>query len=414
EVGDEPHPPAARLPFHGMLAARERLLDPPSVAHLADERVALLPDEQRALAAPVPERVRHQLVDGDDEVGPAPRVEAGTRRGLRDSAAYARERRRAQVELERLARRLRQRLAERPRDVLEVAIRRALPTARAVGQHRMRALRLLQHGRIEQPDVVRAEERPGGTARKREVEERLVAVALDELVGAPSGPDRLADAANRPVLAEMVPHEAAPRRDDARRVLPELAHVGVPDAFVLAGERLAQQLDLPRVDDDERRLAPLEPLAQEAGGAVDEVVVARIEEGLVPEALVCERGHRRTSRPRTRSQPSTRSIVTTASGGDSKTSFRSASASRPAASTRSRRPLTSTNVTSASWSSTSASPSIARRSGSTSVPRLVMSTHPDSRSLPAAARSTRSASLPSSEKTPRPCRSWSPIRSASR
>ena len=78
----------------------------------------------------------------------------------------------------------------------------------------------------------RARRRRTGTAARSpgvgegEVEQRLVALALDELVGAALRPDRLADAAQPAPAPGVGVDELAPRGDDARRVGADLGHVG--------------------------------------------------------------------------------------------------------------------------------------------------------------------------------------------
>ena len=65
-----------------------------------------------------------------------------------------------------------------------------------------------------------------GAPGEGHVEQRLVTLALDELVRAPLGPDGLPDAAQgaTPVLF----HEIGPGRDDPGRVVADVVHVGEP------------------------------------------------------------------------------------------------------------------------------------------------------------------------------------------
>ena len=87
-----------------------------------------------------------------------------------------------------------------------------------------------------------------------------------------------------PPAGRRVPgHELAPGRDDAGRVRPHLGHVCEPDPVGRAVELLAQQADLRRVDDDERRLLGLDRVAEKRGGAADEVVPTGVEERFVAE-----------------------------------------------------------------------------------------------------------------------------------
>ena len=53
----------------------------------------------------------------------------------------------------------------------------------------------------------------------------------------------------------------------------------------LAVQRIPEELDLAGRDDDEHRLALRDPLADERRDAVDEALVARVEERLVRELL---------------------------------------------------------------------------------------------------------------------------------
>ena len=81
-------------------------------------------------------------------------------------------------------------------------------------------------------------------------------------------------------------HEVAPGRDDAGGVLPDLGHIGKPDAIRPAAELGAKQLDLLGVYYHEHRLVGLEPLADEWGRALNELVESRIEECFVAERVL--------------------------------------------------------------------------------------------------------------------------------
>ena len=118
---------------------------------------------------------------------------------------------------------------------------------------------------------------------EREVEQGLVAVALDELRGAALRMDRLADPAQGAARAAVGGHEVPPGRDDARRVRADVGHVGEQDVVGIAAERVAQRLDLGRADDDERRLAGRDAVAEERAHPGDERVAPGVHERLVTE-----------------------------------------------------------------------------------------------------------------------------------
>ena len=118
---------------------------------------------------------------------------------------------------------------------------------------RMAAARLVDGAVAQRRDVVRAQqaERPG--VGEGDVEQRLVQLALDELGGAATGPDGLADPAQRPlrVLVDEVP----PGGDDAPGVAAEHRHVRELHGVRVGAEGRLQARDLLRADGDEHRLA---------------------------------------------------------------------------------------------------------------------------------------------------------------
>ena len=154
--------------------------------------------------------------------------------------------------------------------------------ARALGgaDPRVRALGLLDHVAVEVRGVVGADEVEAVGVGEGGVEQRLVALALDELGGAAAGPDRLADAAQR---AGAAADEVAPRRDDAGRVVADVAHVDELDALGGGAEALAQRPQLRRLEGDHHRLAGGDALLDERGDAVQERLGAGIEHGFVAE-----------------------------------------------------------------------------------------------------------------------------------
>ena len=92
-------------------------------------------------------------------------------------------------------------------------------------------------------------------------------------IGSPtprSGPERPAD-------------EVAPRRDDAGRVVADVAHVDELDALGGGAEALAQRPQLRRLERDHHRLAGGDALLDERGDTVQERLGAGIEHGFVAE-----------------------------------------------------------------------------------------------------------------------------------
>ena len=102
--------------------------------------------------------------------------------------------------------------------------------------------------------VVGAQQPPGRHAGEGQVEQGLVALALDQLGRGALGPDGLADP---PSVAAAVGggHEVAPGGDDPGRVGPDLGHVGERDPVGVAAQGRPQQPDL----------GPLRPLGARVG-----------------------------------------------------------------------------------------------------------------------------------------------------
>ncbi len=67
-------------------------------------------------------------------------------------------------------------------------------------------------------------------------------------------------------------------------LLPDLAHVGELDELRVATQIAAQQCDLLRADDDERRLARRYPLANEGSRGLEELVLAGVQQCFVTKA----------------------------------------------------------------------------------------------------------------------------------
>ena len=257
-------------------AAGQRLVEAAAVADLADDHAVLVPDAQRALAAAVADAVGRDLVGREHEVAGALLADAGLARVLGDERADAAERLPRDRVLGRLAGRVGERRGELRRRAVGAAVARALGGA----DPRVRALGLLDHVAVEVRGVVGADEVEAVGVGEGVVEQRLVALALDELGGAAAGPDRLADAAQR---AGAAADEVAPRRDDAGRVVADVAHVDELDALGGGAEALAQRPQLRRLEGDHHRLAGGDALLDERGDTVQERLGAGIEHGFVAE-----------------------------------------------------------------------------------------------------------------------------------
>jgi hypothetical protein len=124
-------------------------------------------------------------------------------------------------------------------------------------------------------------ERVGGG--ERQVDQRLVQLALLQLVGPAVGPDRLADAAHPAAASRprVRGHEARPLGDDAGRVAADHFHVGEEHLVRALAQRAPQEVEFPRPDHHEDGLVPLEPLLDEVAATLGELAVAGVEEGLV-------------------------------------------------------------------------------------------------------------------------------------
>ncbi len=154
----------------------------------------------------------------------------------------------------------------------------------------MRAVRPGDHLGVERSGVVRAQERGGTGFGERQVEQRLVPLALHELGLAPTGPDRLPDAPDPPAGGRAPVHELTPRRYQARRVESDLAHVGEMDLARVACELRSEQLDLGLVDDHHDVIAGSERGLDEREDAGHELIVTVVEKRLVAERLLRECG----------------------------------------------------------------------------------------------------------------------------
>ena len=197
ELVREPEPPPARLVEHRLAPAGERRVDSAPVLDLEEEEAAVVPGANDSEASAVADAVRRDLVHGEDERVRRLAVEPGFLGSVGDEVPHLAERVGVEGEPSGRRRRVVERVREGRRDRFEPAVAAAFPEGLHVGHERMRPLGLLDHARIESRHVVRAEEPERRGVREREVEERLVAVALRELRVAAPGPDRLADPADR-------------------------------------------------------------------------------------------------------------------------------------------------------------------------------------------------------------------------
>src|SRR5207248_10523550 len=96
----------------------------------------------------------------------------------------------------------------------------AVPAARA---ERVAAVSRLDHVVVEPVEVVGAHQLPARAAVEGDVQQRLVALALAELMAIAPGPDGFADAERRPLPAVLV-DELPPHGDDARGVASHRVH----------------------------------------------------------------------------------------------------------------------------------------------------------------------------------------------
>ena len=159
----------------------------------------------------------------------------------------------------------------------------AIGRALGAGDEGMARLGLRDHGVVEVRRVIGADQVEVRGVGEGHIEQRLVALALDQLGRAAVGPDRLADPAHRAPGGGVLVDELLPGGDDARRVGPELGHVGEHDPVGVLAQPRAQQLDLLRPDRDHDRLARGDRVADEGSGARDEGLGAVVEHDLVPE-----------------------------------------------------------------------------------------------------------------------------------
>jgi len=197
-----------------------------------------------------------------------------------DDLAQARQPVRVEaVALGRLRRR-RQGTGERLRDRRQAWVGGASRPVVADGDVRMAAARFGDDRGRQRGGVVGAEQAEVRRGREGEVEEGLVALALDQLGGTAPGPDRLADAARgRVVLAAG--HEVAPDGDDPRRVRADVGHVRKAHAVCPALERGHEGGDPVGAQRHQHPLPAAQALLEERYGPRQERVLIGVEDGLV-------------------------------------------------------------------------------------------------------------------------------------
>jgi hypothetical protein len=145
---------------------------------------------------------------------------------------------------------------------------------------------------VEGLDVVGAQQPQRGHVAERQVHQRLVALALDQLGAGAVGADRLADAAQQPVGRAVLEHEALPHRQEPGGVAAQPGDVGEEQLLVLVAQLGAQHVDLLGAEHHEDRDPGAEPALDERERAGHELLEPGVQEGLVSE----RRGGRRRRR----------------------------------------------------------------------------------------------------------------------
>ncbi len=242
-----------------------------------------------ALAAAVAHAVRGQLVDRQQKVLAPLLAEARVDGQLGEERAHGRQRVRVERDLVHVGRRRVELALEHAGGEGLAAVLRAVALAAAGRHQRVRPAGVVDDRRVEGLDVVGAHQREARRVGERQVQQRLVVVALGDLVGRAAGPDRLADAAHALTLGEAVADEVVPGGDDRAGVLADLLDVGEADPVGQVAELLAKQGDLASADEHQGRLSRRDPVAQERRRRGDELALALVHEGDVAEGIVFAR-----------------------------------------------------------------------------------------------------------------------------
>ena len=116
--------------------------------------------------------------------------------------------------------------------------------------------RLRDHRRGQRLGVVGAHQPEAVGAREGEVQQRLVPLALDELVRVPGREDRLADPAQPHAGLGVLVDELLPGGDDSRRVPADHVHVRELHAVGVRPERRTELLELVCERDDQASARP--------------------------------------------------------------------------------------------------------------------------------------------------------------
>jgi hypothetical protein len=164
-------------------------------------------------------------------------------------------------------------------EVVVAGARPAVPTDEGVA-----AARFVDDVPVERRRVVGTHQSEAAAPGEGDVQQRLMALALDELGRAAFRPDRFPDPPQGtvPVLA----YEVAPCRDDASRVRSHICHVGEEHLTGISLEPLPKKVDLSRADDDEHGLGRPYRIVEEGRGSGDELSLPGVEERLVAEPVV--------------------------------------------------------------------------------------------------------------------------------
>ena len=153
-----------------------------------------------------------------------------------------------------------------------------------LGDQRVTLVRRSDHVVVESLHVVWAQKAPRLTAIEGEVEQGLVALALGQLLVAALRPDRFPDAPYGAAVECTLIQEAAPTRNDARRIAAQHVHVRELDARGIVSQRLLQQLDSVAGDSHKHGFLAGKRLADERQRAAEEPLIARIEKCQVAKA----------------------------------------------------------------------------------------------------------------------------------
>src|SRR5215207_76964 len=117
------------------------------------------------------------------------------------------------------------------------------------------AMGFLDHRGLEPTDVVRTNQPKGNLWVDRHIEQGLIQLAFENLLGATSCPDRLANSAYRTAVARVLINKLLPGWNDACGIPTELGHVDEFDLASLVAEASAQPVGVTPHDGDHDGLA---------------------------------------------------------------------------------------------------------------------------------------------------------------